>query len=177
MVLIMYESEDIGVLQPVDNDTLQQKLAALIINKTPVRNHVVEKRRYTGIPLAYYDNVIRAPFLESWKFWKHGNHGGSTTYHGAPHDTIYINQTPFKDNTNWTRCRRMLGTSVTPLTSSYEGLVSQRDMLSRPPHTWNKPLKRIPSRCSKCIGRLREMGVTISSSLKGTRTITTSRVK
>jgi hypothetical protein len=104
MVLIMYESEDIGVLQPVDNDTLQQKLAAWFINKIPaVRNHVVEKLRYAGIPLAYYDNVIRARFPESWKFWKRGNHGGSTTYHGAPHDTAYINQTPFKDITNWNR--------------------------------------------------------------------------
>jgi hypothetical protein len=28
MILIVYESEDIGLLQPVDNDTLQQKLAA-----------------------------------------------------------------------------------------------------------------------------------------------------
>jgi hypothetical protein len=59
-VLVMYESEDIRVLQPVDNDTLQQKLAAWFINKTPVWNRVVEKLRYPGIPLAYHDNVIRA---------------------------------------------------------------------------------------------------------------------
>ena len=57
MVLIMYESENNGVLQPIDNDNLQQKLAAWFINKTPIRrNHVVEKLRYTGIPLVYYDN-------------------------------------------------------------------------------------------------------------------------
>ena len=53
MVLIMYESENNGVLQPIDNDTLQQKLAAWFINKTPIRNYVVEKLRYIGIPLAY----------------------------------------------------------------------------------------------------------------------------
>jgi hypothetical protein len=98
MVLIMYESENNGVLQPIDNDTLQQKLAAWFINKTPIRNHVVEKLRYTGIPLAshlgYYDKIIHARFPESWKFWKHDNHGGRTTYHGAPHDTTHINQTP-----------------------------------------------------------------------------------
>ena len=46
MVLIMYESENNGVLQPIDNDTLQQKLAAWFINKTPIRTHVVEKLRY-----------------------------------------------------------------------------------------------------------------------------------
>ena len=93
MVLIMYESENNGVLQPIDNDILQQKLAAwFIINKTPIRNHVVEKLRYTGIPLAYYDNIIRARFPESWKFWKHDNHGGRTTYHGAPHDTTLSHQ-------------------------------------------------------------------------------------
>ena len=69
MVLIMYESENNGLLQPIDNDTLQQKLVAWFINKTPIRNHVVEKLRYTGIPLAYYDNIIRARFPESWKFW------------------------------------------------------------------------------------------------------------
>jgi len=109
MVLTMYESENNGVLQPVDNDTLQQKLAAWFINKTPIRNHVVEKLRYTGIPLAYYDNVIRACFPESWKFWKHGNHGGRTTYHGAPHDTTHINQTPFKDITNWNRMSAHVG--------------------------------------------------------------------
>jgi hypothetical protein len=109
MVLIMYESENNGVLQPIDNDTLQQKLAAWFINKTPIRNHVVEKLRYTGIPLAYYDNIIRARFPESWKFWKHGNHGGKTTYHGAPHDTTHINQTPFKDNTNWNRMSAHVG--------------------------------------------------------------------
>jgi hypothetical protein len=42
MVLVMYESKNHGVLQPIDNDTLQQKLAAWFINKTPIRNHVVE---------------------------------------------------------------------------------------------------------------------------------------
>ena len=31
MVLIMYESENNGVLQPIDNDTLQQKLAAWMV--------------------------------------------------------------------------------------------------------------------------------------------------
>jgi hypothetical protein len=105
----MYESENNGVLQAIDNDTLQQKLAAWFINKTPIRNHVVEKLRYTGIPLAYYDNIIRARFLESWKFWKHDNHGGRTTYHGAPHDTTHINQTPFKDITNWNRMSAHVG--------------------------------------------------------------------
>jgi hypothetical protein len=45
MVLTMYESENNGVLQPIDNDTLQQKLAAWFINKTPIRNHVAEKLR------------------------------------------------------------------------------------------------------------------------------------
>ena len=65
VLILMYESENNGVLQPIDNDTLQQKLAALFINKTPIRNHVVEKLRYTGIPLAYYDtNIIRARFPE-----------------------------------------------------------------------------------------------------------------
>jgi hypothetical protein len=43
MVLIMYESEDTGVLPPINYDTLLQKLAAWFINKTPVRNHVKEK--------------------------------------------------------------------------------------------------------------------------------------
>jgi hypothetical protein len=77
----MYESKDIVVLQPVDHDTLQQKFAAAwFINKTPVQNHVVDKLRYTGIPLAYYDNVLQTRFPESWKFWKHGNHDGSATY-------------------------------------------------------------------------------------------------
>ena len=109
MVLIMYESENNGVLQPIDNDTLQQKLAAWFINKTPIRNHVVEKLRYTGIPLAYYDNIIRARFPESWKFWKHDNHDGRTTYHGAPHDTTHIKQTPFKDITNWNRMSAHVG--------------------------------------------------------------------
>ena len=109
MVLIMYESEDIGELQPVNNDTLQQKLAAWFINKTPVRNHVVEKLRYTGIPLAYYNIVLRARFPESWKFWKHGNHIGSEAYHGAPHDTTHINQTPFKDVTNRNRMLAHVG--------------------------------------------------------------------
>jgi len=68
-----------------------------------------EKLRYTGIPLAYYDNIIRARFPESWKFWKHDNHGGRTTYHGAPHDTTHINQTPFKDITDWNRMSAHVG--------------------------------------------------------------------
>ena len=59
----MYESENIGVLQPIDNDTLQQKLAAWFINKTPIRNHVVEKLRYTGIPLASTTFPHRIPKL------------------------------------------------------------------------------------------------------------------
>ena len=70
---------------------------------------MIEKLRYTGIPLEYYDNVIRARFPESWKFWKHDNHRGRTTYHGAPHDTTHINQTPFKDITNWNRMSAHVG--------------------------------------------------------------------
>jgi len=30
-------------------------------------------------------------------------------YHGAPHDTTYINQTPFKDITNWNRMSAHVG--------------------------------------------------------------------
>ena len=108
MVLIMYESENKGTLQPIDNITLQQKIAAWFINKTPIRNHVVEKLRYTGIPLIYYDNIIRTRFPESWKFWKHVTHDGNT-YHGAPHNTTHINQTPFKDITNWNRMSAHVG--------------------------------------------------------------------
>ena len=109
MVLIMYESKNIGTLQPIDNDTLQRKLAAWFINKTPTRNHVIEKLRYTGIPLKYYDTVLRARFPESWKFWKHRDHTENTTYHGALHDTTHINQTPFKDITEWNRMSAHVG--------------------------------------------------------------------
>ena len=101
MVLIMYESEDTGVLSPVNYDTLHQKLASWFINKTPVRNHVKEKLLYTGIPIEYYNNVLRARYPESWKFWKHKEHSENPAYHGAPHDTNYTNQTPFWDIINW----------------------------------------------------------------------------
>ena len=68
----------------------------------------MEKLRYTGIPLVYYDNIIRTRFPESWKFWKHVTHDGNT-YHGAPHNTTHINQTPFKDITNWNRMSAHVG--------------------------------------------------------------------
>ena len=35
-ILITYESENIGVLQPTDNDTLQQKLAEIILSIRPL---------------------------------------------------------------------------------------------------------------------------------------------
>jgi hypothetical protein len=46
MILIIYESTNIGNLRPIDQHTLESKLAAWYLHKTPKRNHTRENIKY-----------------------------------------------------------------------------------------------------------------------------------
>ena len=109
------QTEDIDVVRTPPTACLSGSLRPFTLADGERITKPKEKLRYTGIPLAYYDNIIRARFPESWKFWKHDNHGGRTTYHGAPHDTTHINQTPFRDTINWSRMSAHVGHLPMPM--------------------------------------------------------------
>jgi hypothetical protein len=109
MILIMYESTDIGSLKPINQHTLELKLAAWYLHATPKRNHTLENIKYTGLPTKNFHAILTKPMSTEWKFWER-THNHNTTlensheqYTGSAHDSTFLNKSPIKDIIQWDR--------------------------------------------------------------------------
>ena len=109
MILIMYESTNIGSLKSIDQHTLESKLAAWYLHTTPNRTHTRENIKYTGIPIKHFHTILTKTMSTDWKFWER-THNHNTTlenYHeqyiGSVHDSPLLNKSPIKDIIQWDR--------------------------------------------------------------------------
>jgi hypothetical protein len=100
MVLVMFESEDLGSLTPVDVRRFESRVAAWHRSVMPRRLRRSETYAGTGLDERYY----REPVLpEPWKLWKPAveRRGGGPEYPGATLDAYSVRETPVKDVVNW----------------------------------------------------------------------------
>jgi hypothetical protein len=105
----MYESTNIGSLKPIDQHTLETKLAAWYLHTTPNRTHTRENIKYTGIPIKHFHTILTKTMSTEWKFWER-THNHNTTlenyyeqYMGSVHDSPLLNKSPIKDIIQWDR--------------------------------------------------------------------------
>ena len=109
MILIMYESTNIRNLRPIDQHTLESKLAAWYLHTTPKRNHTRENIKYTGIPFKHFHAILTKTMSTEWKFWERTHNHNTTSensreqYIGSAHDSTFLNKSPIKDIIQWDR--------------------------------------------------------------------------
>jgi len=108
VVVIMYESEDLGDLTPVVWDNLYGALASWYAAVIP--EGVDRERAYevSLIPRRYFE-ALGPPPLE-WEFWRdRGCVGEGRVYKGAVHDSQTFGERPVWDVIRWDPALAMLG--------------------------------------------------------------------
>jgi hypothetical protein len=100
VVLVMFESEDLGTLTPIDMRRFETRVAAWHRSVMPQRLRKRETYMATGLSEVHY----REPtFPEAWKMWKPNaeRRSGGLEYPGATLDAYSIRETPVKDVIQW----------------------------------------------------------------------------
>ena len=111
LVILMYESENIGSLKPVKLGVLQDKLAAWFMHITPFRNHNLEAIKFTTIPITSFQKLQLRALPTEWKFWRKGivlPDNLNVNYPGATFDSS-TKSTPFRDIIKWDRLAAHVG--------------------------------------------------------------------
>ena len=102
LVVIMYESVDIGDLAPVDWCSLRQALASWYASVMPKTTDKLAAYRDSRIPMECYDGLEDYP--DEWRFW--ARKGANEVhvdgvYVGASHDSEVFGETPVLDILRW----------------------------------------------------------------------------
>jgi len=114
LILIMYESTNIGNLKPIDQHTLESKLAVWYLH-IQHQNEITysHPRKYqihaTGIPIKHFHAILTKTMSTEWKFWERTHIHNTTSeisreqYIGSAHDSTFLNKSPIKDIIQWDR--------------------------------------------------------------------------
>jgi hypothetical protein len=108
VVLVMFESEDLGPLAPINMCRFESRVAAWHRSVMPRRLRNRETYAATGLREGYY----REPtFPEAWKIWKlrAERWRESVEYPGAVMDAYSMRETPVKDVLQWDSDLAMMG--------------------------------------------------------------------